>query len=203
MLLTLQQFKQAFPSCKESDIWYSTFSAELKSSTINTKLRLAHFLSQCAHESSYFNVLTENLNYSRDGLLKIFPKYFTPATAADYARKPQKIASRVYANRMENGPESSGDGWKYRGRGIIQLTGKSNYTRCSQALYKNLMLIENPDLLLDKSVAVRAAIWFWETNSLNQLADADNIIGVTKRINGGTIGLAHRTQVLDQIKRFL
>lgn len=153
--------------------------------------RVAGFLAQLAHESGGFNAIIENLNYSKDGLRKIFPKYFpTDELAAQYARQPQKIANRVYANRMKNGDEASGDGWKFRGRGLIQLTGKDNYTRFAEALDMDIdstiAYLETPN------GAVASAGWFWDNNKLNQFCDRGDFITLTKRINGGTIGLADR-----------
>jgi putative chitinase len=154
---------------------------------IDTPLRLAHFLSQTAHESANYTRTIENLNYSEQGLLTTFKKYFTPATAKEYARKPEKIANRVYANRMENGPESSGDGWKFRGRGYIQLTGRSNYKAFDAFVPEDI--VSNPDLVATKYPLLSAA-WFWSVNNLNSIADkGTNSTAVRKKINGGTIGL--------------
>lgn len=153
--------------------------------------RVAGFLAQLAHESGGFNATIENLNYSKEGLRKTFPKYFpTDELAAQYARKPEKIANRVYANRMKNGDENSGDGFKFRGRGLIQLTGRDNYTRFAEALDMDIdstiAYLETPN------GAVASAGWFWDNNKLNQYCDRDDFITLTKRINGGTIGLADR-----------
>ena len=153
--------------------------------------RIAAFLAQIAHESGGFNFVIENLNYSADGLRKVFPKYFpTQELATQYARQPDKIANRVYANRMKNGPESSGDGFKFRGRGLIQLTGRDNYTRFSEAL--GISLDETIQYLETPNGAVTSAGWFWDNNRLNTYCDKDDFIGLTKRINGGTIGLSDR-----------
>jgi putative chitinase len=165
---------------------------------INTPLRLAHFLAQCGHESGGFRVTSENLNYSAKGLNGIFRKYFpTEAAAAAYARNPQKIANKVYANRMDNGSEASGDGYKFRGRGYIQLTGRANYTLFGKAIGEDIA--NNPDSVSGKHALLSAA-WFWSKNGLNKLADGgagDAIVtSITKRVNGGTIGLA------DRIKHF-
>ncbi len=165
---------------------------------INTPLRLAHFLAQCGHESGGFRVTSENLNYSAKGLNGIFKKYFpTEAAAAAYARNPQKIANKVYANRMDNGSEASGDGYKFRGRGYIQLTGRANYTLFGKAIGEDIA--NNPDLVSGK-YALLSAAWFWSKNGLNKLADggaSDSVVtSITKRVNGGTIGLA------DRIKHF-
>lgn len=165
---------------------------------INTPLRVAHFLAQCGHESGGFKVTSENLNYSAKGLRGIFKKYFpTDSIANAYQRQPQKIANKVYANRMANGSEASGDGYKFRGRGYIQLTGRDNYTQFGKAI--GVDIPNNPDLVSSK-YALASAAWFWSKNGLNKLADAgasdSAVTSITKRVNGGTIGLA------DRIKHF-
>ena len=165
---------------------------------INTPLRLAHFLAQCGHESGGFKLVNENLNYSADGLKKIFPKYFAQAGLAEsYARQPEKIASRVYGGRMGNGDEASKEGFKFRGRGYIQLTGKSNYTEFDKFVDDDIL--GNPDLVATKYPLLSAA-WFFHKNGLNAISDkgADDatVTAVTKRVNGGTIGLP------DRIKHF-
>ena len=161
---------------------------------INTPLRLAHFLAQCGHESGQFRVVNENLNYGAKGLLGIFKKYFpNEAKAKEYERKPEKIANLVYASRMGNGPEQSGDGFKYRGRGYIQLTGKDNYTAFGKAINENIAA--TPDLVATQYPLLSAA-WFFNKNGLHKLADKgatpEVVTMVTKRVNGGTIGLADR-----------
>jgi putative chitinase len=165
---------------------------------INTPLRLAHFLAQCGHESGGFRATQENLNYSAKGLNGIFRKYFpTEAAAAAYARQPQKIASKVYANRMGNGSEASGEGYKFRGRGYIQLTGKENYTAFGKSIGEDI--ISNPDVVASK-YALLSAAWFFSKNGLHRMADegaSDAVVTkITKRVNGGTIGLP------DRIKHF-
>ena len=164
---------------------------------INTPLRLAHFLGQCAHESGNFKAVTENLNYSADGLKKIFPKYFPGTLNESYARNPEKIASRVYASRMGNGDEASKEGFKYRGRGFVQLTGKANYADFDKFVAESIL--ENPDLVSTKYPLMSAG-WFFHKNNLNAISDrgADDaaVTSVTKRVNGGTIGLS------DRIKHF-
>lgn len=161
---------------------------------LNTPLRLAHFLAQCAHESGNWKFKVENLNYSAAALQSVFRKYFPDeATAAQYARKPESIANKVYANRMLNGDEASGDGWKFRGRGYIQLTGRQNYSFFNTAVEDNI--IENPDLVAEKYPLLSAA-WFWDSNNLNTLADKgdtdSDVTAITKRVNGGTHGLDDR-----------
>ena len=160
---------------------------------INTPLRLAHFLAQCATESGEFKAVRENLNYSADRLKEVFPKYF-PANIADaYARKPDKIGSRVYASRMGNGPEVSKDGFTYRGRGYIQLTGKNNYIAFGKAI--NTDLVKNPDLVATQYPLLSAA-WFFAKNKLNEVADkgaTDKVVtSISKLVNGGTNGLTER-----------
>lgn len=164
---------------------------------INTPLRLAHFIAQCGHESAGFKATQENLNYSADGLNKIFGKYFKTVNAASYARQPEKIAARVYANRMGNGDEASKEGYKYRGRGYIQLTGKDNYKAFDKVVDEDIL--KSPDLVATKYPLLSAA-WYWNSRSLNASADkgaSDAVVAeITKKVNGGTIGLA------DRIKHF-
>ena len=164
---------------------------------ITNVLRLAHFLAQAGHESGQFKATSENLNYSSKGLLGIFPRYFTPALAESYARQPQKIANRVYGGRMGNGAEATGDGFKFRGRGYIQLTGKDNYTQFDKTVPEDILA--NPDLVSTK-YALASAAWFFDKNKLWSICDKGvdqaTVTAVTKRVNGGTIGLP------DRIKHF-
>lgn len=154
---------------------------------IDTPLRLAHFLSETSHESANYKVFLENLNYSEEALLRVFPKYFNTTTAKAYARNPQKIANKVYANRMGNGDEASGDGWKFRGHGAMQLTGRKNYELFDAYVPDNI--IDNPDLVSSKYPLLSAA-WFWYVNNINVIADkGEDVTAVRKKINGGTIGL--------------
>jgi putative chitinase len=158
---------------------------------ITTPQRQAMFLAQLAHESGSFKHVSENLNYSAEALRRVFKKYFlTDDVALMYARQPEKIANRVYANRMGNGEESSGDGWKYRGRGLIQLTGKDNYAAFSLKANNNALL--EPDSVAEPELAAMSAGWFWDTNGLNKLSDTGDVRAVTRRINGGFNGLADR-----------
>ena len=153
--------------------------------------RVAGFLAQIAHESGGFNAVVENLNYSAKGLMGTFKKYFpTEELAKQYERKPEMIANRVYANRMKNGDEYSGDGFRFRGRGLIQLTGRDNYTRFAEAL--DMSLEDTVRYLETPNGAVASAGWFWDNNKLNQFCDKDDFVTLTKRINGGTIGLEDR-----------
>ena len=158
---------------------------------ISTPLRQAAFIGQCQHESSNFNTLEENLHYKSESLMKVWPSRFTnDLIAGAYANNPEKIANKVYAGRMGNGDEESGDGWKYHGRGLIQLTGKDNYGNCGSSL--NLDLLGNPDLLLEPKYATLSAGYFWNKKGLNALADSKDYDTMTKRINGGLIGLDDR-----------
>ena len=176
------------------DYWYDALYQIMPVYEINTPKRVAAFIAQCAHESGGFKFLKENLNYGAVSLKRTFPKYFpTDAIAQDYASRPNKqeaIANRVYANRMGNGDEASGDGFRYLGRGLIQLTGKNNYTLFAAAI--DTPLEEIPEYLQTFEGAVQSACWFWEQNNLNKWADAGDILNMTKRINGGTIGLDDR-----------
>ena len=194
MELTLAQLKQLLPKNPYVEHWHKALSQLLPDYEINTPQRVAAFIAQCAHESGGFMVLKENLNYKAASLRKIFPTYFPDdAIAQRYASMPNKqeaIANRVYANRMGNGPEESGDGYRYCGRGLIQLTGRQNYTWFAASL--EITPEEATEYLGTFEGAAQSACWFWETNKLNQWADAGDIVTLTKRINGGTIGLEDR-----------
>jgi putative chitinase len=188
---TQEQLKEMIPRNPYVSQWYEAISSILPEYEINTPQRVAAFLAQCAHESGGFVFLKENLNYKAPSLRKVFSKYFQDdATAIAYANKPEKIANRVYANRMGNGDESSGDGWRYCGRGLIQLTGKDNYTFFAASL--DIPVEEASEYLQTFEGAVQSACFFWEQNSLNKWADSGDILTLTKRINGGTIGLEDR-----------
>ena len=171
---------------------------------ITNNLRLAHFLAQCGHESGGFKAVSENVNYSAAGLKGIFGKYFPGNLAESYARNPQKIASRVYGGRMGNGPEATGDGYKFRGRGFIQLTGKNNYTQFSKFIGEDC--VANPDLVATK-YSLASAAFFFDSNKLWAICDkgADNatITAVTKRVNGGAIGLADRIKHFNEYYKLL
>jgi putative chitinase len=174
-----------------------------KKFNITNVLRLSHFLAQCGHESGGFKAVSENLNYSADGLKKIFGKYF-PGDATSYARNPEKIASKVYANRMGNGNEASGDGWKYRGRGYIQCTGRLNYLGFSKFIGEDC--VTNPDLVSTKYPMASAA-WFFDKNNLWKICDLgstdDVVTKVTKKINGGVNGLLDRQEKFDKFWKIL
>ena len=194
MELTQAQLKQLLPKNPYVEHWHKALSQLLPDYEINTPRRVAAFIAQCSHESGGFMVLKENLNYRAASLRKLFPKYFPDdAIAQRYASMPNKqeaIANRIYANRMGNGPEESGDGYRYCGRGLIQLTGRQNYTWFAASL--EITPEEATEYLGTFEGAAQSACWFWETNKLNQWADAGDIVTLTKRINGGTIGLEDR-----------
>lgn len=194
MELTKEKLKQLLPKNPYIDHWHSALIQLFPDYEINTPQRMAAFIAQCAHESGGFMVLTENLNYRWQSLRKLFPKYFPDdAVAQDYANRPNKqeaIANRIYASRMGNGPEESGDGYRFRGRGLIQLTGRHNYTWFAASL--EISPEEATEYLTTFEGAAQSACWFWESNKLNQWADKNDILTLTKRINGGTIGLEDR-----------
>lgn len=191
--LTLDQLKQIVPNNPHIEHWHEALSEILPDYDIDTPQRIAAFLAQCAHESGGFRAIKENLNYRPATLVTLFKKYFDLPTAERYcamADKQEAIANKIYANRMGNGPESSGDGYRYCGRGLIQLTGKDNYTRYAQSTEQTVE--EASEHLTTFEGCVQSAAWFWEANNLNQYADSGDILTMTKRINGGTIGLEDR-----------
>ena len=178
----------------------NVYDALLKGNkNLTNNFRLAHFLSQVAHESGNFKVLYENLNYSAAGLIKVFPRYFNPTTAKQFERKPQLIANKVYANRIGNGNEASGDGWNYRGRGYLQVTGRANYKAFSDYIGEDCE--KNPDLIATK-YPLDSALWFFDRNKLWSLCDKgeENVPIVSKRVNGGTNGLQDR---LNKFRSFI
>ena len=194
MNLTLQQLKQLLPKNPYVEHWHHALEQLLPDYDINTPKRIAAFVAQCAHESGGFTAIKENLNYKAPTLRKLFSKYFpNDDLAAVYASKPNKqeaIANRIYASRMGNGDEASGDGYRYCGRGLIQLTGKSNYQNFADSL--EMRVEDVPEYLATFEGAAQSACWFWEANNLNRFADAGDIKGLTKAINGGYIGLEDR-----------
>jgi putative chitinase len=191
MELQFNHLKQIIPQNRFVQHWYEVLQQLLPDYEINTPQRVAAFLAQCAHESGNFVFIKENLNYKAASLRKVFPKYFpTDELAQQYAQKPEKIANRIYANRMGNGPEESGDGYRYCGRGLIQVTGKENYQWFAASL--EISPEAASEYMETFEGAAQSACWFWETNKLNQWADRNDILTLTKRINGGTIGLEDR-----------
>lgn len=193
MELELDQLQQLLPQNTHVEHWHTALAQVLPDYEINTAQRIAAFVAQCAHESNGFTAIKENLNYRPESLVKLFGKYFDLQLAQQYCAHPNKqeaIANRIYASRMGNGDEASGDGYRYCGRGLIQLTGKSNYQSFADSLQ---MAVEDvPEYLATFEGAAQSACWFWEANNLNRWADAGDIVKMTKIINGGTIGLEDR-----------
>ena len=202
--LTLEQLRKMIPKNPYVEHWHKALTQLLPDYEINTPARIASFMAQCAHESGGFLFLKENLNYRPESLVKIFGKYFDLPTAQAYCARPNKqeaIANRVYANRMGNGDEASGDGWRFAGKGLIQLTGRTNYTWFAASL--GISVEEASEYLQTFEGAAQSACWFWETNNLNQYADSGDILTMTKKINGGTIGLADRQKHYEEFKHIM
>ena len=190
-VITREQLAQLIPGNPYVDYWHSAMERCLPDYDINTPQRVAAFMAQCGHESGNFKFLKENLKYRAASLTKVWPKYFPNMDIANqYAGNEEKIANRAYANRMGNGPEESGDGWRFCGRGLIQLTGRNNYQNFADSIETDINDI--PAYLATFEGAVQSACWFWETNKLNQWADKGDMLTLTKRINGGTLGLDDR-----------
>ena len=190
MQITKEQLSQLIPKNPYIDQWFEALSVLLPDYEINTPNRIAAFIAQCAHESASFTALHENLNYRSETLSKVWPKKFPASIAQQYAHKPEAIANRAYASRMGNGDEASGDGWRYCGRGLIQLTGKDNYTAFADSI--GITPEEVSDYVQTFEGAAQSACWFWETNNLNKWADQGDIETLTRKINGGTIGIEDR-----------
>ena len=189
LILSQDQLAQIIPSNKFVHEWYEVMTQLLPSYEINSPLRLAGFLSQCAHESSEFNLIKENLNYKAATLIKVWPRHFpNMEIATQYAHNAQAIANNVYANRLGNGSENSGDGYRFCGRGLIQITGRSNYQSLADSLKMNID--DMPEYLATFEGALQSACWFWKTRNINSAADAGNVEKMTKLINGGIIGIA-------------
>lgn len=204
MVITQAQLLRAVPETYKPriDEFVAYFQQWAYTFDVDTPLRVAHFLSQVWHESGNLRWTEENLNYSAKGLLNTFPKYFkNMEEAEEYAYHPIKIANKVYGNRMGNGNEASGDGWRFRGRGLIGTTGRANYQEYADSDFCVGNLMANPDLLSKAPGCVKSALFFWWKNGCNKFADADDCVGLTKRINGGTNGLANRQYLLRRFRR--
>ena len=198
---TVEKLAAMLPGNPYVDHWHEALSKILPDYDINTPQRVGAFIAQTAHESGGYKALKENLNYRAETLCKVWPRYFTPDIANQYAHNQEAIANRAYANRMGNGPEESGDGYRYCGRGLIQMTGKSNYMKFAESI--DTPVEEIPDFLATFEGAIQSACWFWETNNLNQYADLGDILTMTKKINGGTLGLAERQQHYQHFMQIL
>ncbi len=205
MKISEAQVKIIMPNAKSDCIeqFVAAFNESSDTFHINTPLRVAHFLSQVAHESGELKHTEENLNYSADALCRVFPRYFNSKNVASYARNPERIANRAYGGRMGNGSEATGDGWRFRGRGLIQLTGRNNYQAYANSGYCSGDLMSHPEWLAQYPGALKSAMYFWQKNNLNALADANDIVAVTKRINGGTNGLDDRKKFFARAKDVL
>jgi putative chitinase len=197
MHITYKQFKATFPRAKKAKELYSLMEEMFPKYDINTLEREAGFLSQAGHESIGFSTYLENMNYSETQLKKVFRSYFRDVSAKDYARQPEKIASYVYGNRMGNGGPETMDGWKFRGHGFIQLTGRDNHE--DFARYKEISIDESLAYLQTLKGALEASCWFWKTRGLNELADTKNVRSMTLRVNGGTNGLADRVSLWNRL----
>lgn len=209
-IIDAQTIRSALPRCIDPDAWANALNPALNRYEINTVARVASFLAQTGYESSQFNRLEENLNYSSaQRLMKVWPKRFPEeATTTPYINNPQHLGNFVYGNRLGNGPPSSGDGFRYRGRGVLQLTGRSNYAEATKIL--GVDLIGKPEQLTDKRHAAMSAAWFWSTRGLNALADdrtddsdLEDFAEITRRINGGTVGLQARLALFEEVERAL
>ena len=204
MRITESQIRRIMPKALNENVkaFVATFNKWCDTFGVTTERRVAAFLAQVAVETGELNSMKENMNYSAERLLQVFPKYFpTRALAEQYAHQPKRIGSRVYANRMGNGNEASGDGYAFRGRGCFQLTGKSAYRRYATSGYCNGDLMSHPEWLEQYPGALKSAMWFWKSNNLNRFADYDDMNGLCKAVNGGTNGLANRKYYCRVAKR--
>lgn len=202
MPITQQQLLQILPDASPiAGVFVSALNDSMARYKIDNRLRVAAFLAQVGHESGQLRTLVENLNYSAEGLVRTWPKRFTLLTATAAARKPEQIANIVYASRLGNGPAVTGDGWKYRGRGLIQITGWVNYQACGSAL--SLDLLTKPELLEQPVYAALSAAWYWSSNGLNELADTGRFEDITRRVNGGLNGKADRLAIYQRALKVL
>ena len=202
-MITKEQLRKAIPDAKASNIekYYEPLIAAMDHFHINKPKRIAAFLANLAHESASFNTIEENLNYSAQRLLQVWPRHFRGRNINLYHRQPQKIANVVYANRMGNSNKASGDGWRYRGRGLIQLTGKDNYKMLGDAIDADI--VSDPDWILTPEGATISAGWFWKSRGLNDLADVENLREITRKINGGYNGHDDRVRKYRHIRKVL
>jgi len=201
-ILPKDQFAKILHGNPYTDYWYHALEQFLPDYDINTPQRVSAFLAQCMHESGNFKFLKENLNYRAESLMRVWPRYFPNIEVArQYAQKPEMIANRAYGGRMGNGDETSGDGWKFCGRGLIQLTGRNNYQAFADSI--ETPIDDIPEYLQTFEGAVQSACWFWENNKLNTWADSGDMVTLTKRINGGTLGLEDRIKHYQHILHIL
>lgn len=201
-ILSKDDFHKILHGNPYTDYWYHALEQCLPDYDVNTPKRVSAFLAQCMHESGNFKFLKENLNYRAESLMRVWPRYFPNIEIArQYAQKPEMIANRAYGGRMGNGDESSGDGWKFCGRGLIQLTGRNNYQAFADSI--ETPIDDIPEYLQTFEGAVQSACWFWENNKLNTWADQGDMVTLTKRINGGTLGLEDRIKHYQHILHIL
>jgi len=201
-MITLEQLQKILPNNENIQDWHEVIENNLPNYDINTIFRVSAFLAQCSHESAEFTRITENLNYKAGSLLKIFPRHFSDLDEAnEYAHNQEKIANRIYADRMGNGSEDSGDGWKFKGRGLIQLTGRDNYQKFADFL--QMSVDDVPNYLESFEGALVSACWFWNIKDLNILADSEDIESITKKINGGLLGQDDRQNKYEKYKEIL
>jgi putative chitinase len=202
MPITTQQLLQILPNARQvAGVFVPALNTAMAQFGISTPLRMAAFLAQVGHESAHLTAVVENLNYSASALQATWPSRFPAALAAQVARKPEQIANIAYGSRMGNGPPVTGDGWKFRGRGLIQVTGWVNYQACGAAL--GLDLLNKPELLEQPVYAALSAAWFWQSNGLNAMADAGKFEAITKKINGGLNGQADRLEIYQRALKVL
>ena len=201
-MITTKLLQTIFPNIKQTEEFCEALNKILPEYEINTKERIVGFLAQTGHESGGYTKFVENLNYRAEGLCSTWPKRFpTLASAKPYARTPEKIANKVYANRMGNGIESSGDGWKYKGRGLLQLTGKANYQNLAAAIGKSLE--DTVTFCGTIEGIVTSSCWFWSVNNLNEFCDKNDFVGLSKVINGGIIGMQDRLSLKEKLEKLL
>lgn len=200
-MLTADQFQTLFPKCVAPQEWSDTLSIVLPEHGIDTAERVAAFVSQCGVETGGWRWFEENMNYSADRMTVVWPRIFTPELAKKCHRNPELVANHAYANRMGNGNPASGDGWKFRGRGPIHLTGRNNYTQFATEMFANPdEILDNPDLVAqEKEISILSAVWFWRINNLNALADKQDIQRLSRRVNGGTNGLHERLELFEKV----
>lgn len=205
-MITSDIFNNIFPNADDIDDWVEVLNNHLPDYNINTPERVAAFISQCGVETAGWTKFEENMNYSADRMMVVWPKIFNRELANQCNRKPQLVANFAYANRMGNGSPESGDGWKYRGRGLIHLTGKKNYTSFATDTFgeRAQEIIDNPDLVVDdKNVSLATALWFWDINNINSIADQQDIKRITRIVNGGLNGFSERVTLYGKVLSLL
>jgi putative chitinase len=204
-MITVQQFSNVFPYAVDPDQWVAAFEDNFDDHQINTRERIAAFISQCGVETGGWRWFEENMNYSAQRMQQVWPHIFTPELAQKCDHNPELVANYAYANRMGNGGPETGDGWRFRGRGPIHLTGRNNYTQFAVDTFGSAdQILDNPDLVAyDKDTSLKSALWFWDINNLNELADSKQITKLSGRVNGGDNGLPQRITLFNKIYAML